>query len=69
MNYSRSEMDSLNFEDDSLENVLLKAGDRMSDAAYESYTVGRLDRNQLKEVYELLSRWTAESQRLLEIMT
>jgi hypothetical protein len=53
---------------DSAEEVLLRATERVSNDVYERFTMGSLDRTQLKEAYRLLSDWTNLSKELIELM-
>lgn len=69
MSYSAKESESVASNDDSLEDIILDAGDRLSNVAYERYTTGQMTQQELKEVYKLLSEWTARSERLLAIMS
>jgi hypothetical protein len=55
------------YESESLDDAILDVGERLTSTAYEKYTDGRVDLEQLLEVYKILSEWTAKSELLLRL--
>ena len=51
-----------------VEDAVLFAGEHFSEAVYQKYLAGDLSQDELQEIYNLVSRWMAESEQLLKML-
>jgi len=51
-----------------IEDVLLFTAQQLTETAYDRFTEGVVSQIQLKEFYEVLSVWSATSEKVLETM-